>query len=174
MDLKTDFFTFFKLYVFGKLRPSLEWISWNFYDLRSFEVVRGHQRSKFKMVKTSFHVLWKFWHIWCLIAKHNNSVKVLYQHPWAPNFLVASDQFGHYFLKRPKIWAHKVGLTHSLCIMHLMYVYIHENSEIKFLLFWTLIFDDLSRSQMTSDRKNSNWFILSLVSAFQKHIIWIK
>ena len=27
---KVIFFTFFKLYVFGKLRPSLEWISWNF------------------------------------------------------------------------------------------------------------------------------------------------
>ena len=46
-------------------------------------------------------------------------------------------------------WVHKEGLTRfldSLCIMHLMYVYIHENSEIKFLLFWTLTFDDLSRA----------------------------
>ena len=38
-------------------------------------------------------------------------------------------------------WAHK--FFDSLCIMHLMSVYIHENSEIKFLLFWTLTFDDL-------------------------------
>ena len=43
---------------------------------------------------------------------------------------------------------HKRGLTRfldDLGIMHLMYVYIHESSEIKFLLFWTLTFDDLSR-----------------------------
>ena len=48
---------------------------------------------------------------------------------------------------------HKCGRTRfldSLCIMHLMYVYIHENSEIKFLLFWTLTFDDLSRPLVTS------------------------
>ena len=48
------------------------------------------------------------------------------------------------------------------------------NAEIKFLPFWTLTFDDLSRPQMTSDGKNSNKFILSLVSAFQKHIVWKK
>ena len=30
-------------------------------------------------------------------------------------------------------WAHT--FLDSLCIMHLMSVYIHENSEIKFLLF---------------------------------------
>ena len=60
MDLKTDFLTFFKLYVFVKLRPSLEWISWNFYDLRSFEIVRGHQRSKFKNF-TSIHERPIFW-----------------------------------------------------------------------------------------------------------------
>ena len=37
-----------------------------------------------------------------------------------------------------------------------------------------MTFNDLSRPQMTSDPKNSNRFICSLVSAFQKHIGWKK
>ena len=37
-----------------------------------------------------------------------------------------------------------------------------------------MTFNDLSRPQMTSDHKNSNRFISSLVSAFQKHIGWKK
>ena len=44
----------------------------------------------------------------------------------------------------------------------------------RFCYFSNLTFDDLSRPQMTSDHKNSNRFISSLVSAFQKHIGWKK
>ena len=35
--------------LFGKLRLSLKWICWNFQDPRSFELVRGRQRSNLKI-----------------------------------------------------------------------------------------------------------------------------
>ena len=44
----------------------------------------------------------------------------------------------------------------------------------RFCPFSMLTSNDLSRTQMTSNTKNSNTFISSLVSAFQKHSVWKK
>ena len=44
----------------------------------------------------------------------------------------------------------------------------------RFCSFSNLTFDDLSRPQMTSDPKNLNRFISSLVSAFQKYTVYKK
>ena len=44
----------------------------------------------------------------------------------------------------------------------------------RFCSFSNLTFDDLSRPQMTSDPKNFDRFISSLVSAFQKYTVYKK
>ena len=55
-------------------------------------------------------------------------------------------------------------------VLNIYIVLLCTHTAVRSYNMLILTFDDLSRSQMTSDPKNSNRFISSLVSAFQKHI----
>ena len=76
-------------------------------------------------------------------------------------------------------WSQKVSYTQSQYESNILtsrgfQKHITCLGSVIFQVWPLMTFDDLSRSQMTSDLKNSNRFITSLVSAFQKHIGWKK